>query len=102
MIMLDYPGPTDACIRGQWRAFEDMHAQGLAVNNFGQPREIVCTGRSVATRPMVNQLPLCVDHHDPDPASSPPTRGAEWMCLIRQAWSPLGNGRLTRFACDAP
>lgn len=41
-----------------------MHAQGLA-NNFGQPREIVCTGRSVATCPMVNQLPLCVDHHDP-------------------------------------
>jgi hypothetical protein len=68
---------TDACVRWQWRAFEDMHAQGLAVNNFGQPREIVCIGRSVATRPMVNQLPLCVDYHDPGLLAANARRGVD-------------------------
>ena len=54
-----------------------MHAQGLAVNNFGQPREIVCIGRSVATRPMVNQLPLCVDYHDPGLLAANARRGVD-------------------------
>ena len=37
-IMLDYPGPDDDSIRGQWAALEEMAAQGttktLAVSNF--------------------------------------------------------------------
>lgn len=36
MIMLDYPGPTDACIRGQWRAFEEMKAAGLVRSLAGE------------------------------------------------------------------
>lgn len=38
MIMLDYPGPNDESIRGQWKAFEEMKSQklvdDLAVSNF--------------------------------------------------------------------
>ena len=30
MIMLDYPGQDDGCIRAQWRAFEDFKAAGGA------------------------------------------------------------------------
>ena len=100
MIMLDYPGATDACIRGQWRAFEEMKAAGLvrslAVSNFTpQQLDVVCAaGR---TRPVVNQLPLCVGYHDPGILAANARRGVHV-----QAWSPLGNGRLTRFARDAP
>lgn len=99
MIMLDYPGPTDACIRGQWRAFKEMQARGLvrslAVSNFSPKQlDVVCTG-SLATRPMVNQLPLCVGYHDPGLIAANGRRGVHV-----QAWSPLGNGRLTRFSRD--
>jgi len=101
MIMLDYPGASDECIRGQWRALTEMQAAGwvrsLAVSNFS-PRQldIVCAGPK-ATRPVVNQLPLCVGYHDPGIIAANSRRGVHV-----QAWSPLGNGRLTRYARDAP
>lgn len=100
MIMLDYPGPSDACIRGQWRAFEEFQSQGLArslaVSNFS-PRQLdlVCAGPK-ASRPQVNQLPLCVGYHDPGVIAANGRRGVHV-----QAWSPLGNGRLTRYSRDA-
>lgn len=99
MIMLDYPGPDDACIRGQWRAFEEMKAAGLvrslAVSNFS-PRQldVLCTDRRY-TKPTVNQLALCVGYHDPGIVPANARRGVHV-----QAWSPLGNGRLTRFSRD--
>ena len=101
-IMLDYPGPSDACIRGQWQALEEMHAQGLvrslAVSNFGPSQlDIICKGKDKSTRPMVNQLPLCVGYHDSGIIAANARRGVHV-----QAWSPLGNGRLTRFSRDAP
>eukprot|EP00316_Scyphosphaera_apsteinii_P024116 CAMPEP_0119304626 /NCGR_PEP_ID=MMETSP1333-20130426/5801_1 /TAXON_ID=418940 /ORGANISM="Scyphosphaera apsteinii, Strain RCC1455" /LENGTH=322 /DNA_ID=CAMNT_0007307545 /DNA_START=1 /DNA_END=966 /DNA_ORIENTATION=+ len=101
MIMLDYPGPDDACIRGQWRAFQEMKAAGLvrrlAVSNF-TPRQldVICSSTNLRTRPMVNQLPLCVGYHDPGIIAANERRGVHV-----QAWSPLGNGRLTRFSRDS-
>ena len=100
MIMLDYPGPDDACIRGQWRAFEEMRASGLvkslAVSNF-TPRQldVLCSDKR-ATRPTCNQLALCVGYHDPGLIAANARRGVHV-----QAWSPLGDGRLTRFSRDA-
>ena len=103
MIMLDYPGPDDACIRGQWRAFEEMKAAGLvkslAVSNF-TPRQldvVLAAAASDQSRPTVNQLPLCVGYHDPGIIAANARRRVHV-----QAWSPLGNGRLTRYARDAP
>jgi 2,5-diketo-D-gluconate reductase A len=96
---LDYPGPSDACIRGQWRAFEEMKAAGLvrslAVSNFS-PRQldVLCSPRG-ATKPAVNQLPLCVGYHDSGIIAANSRRGVHV-----QAWSPLGNGRLTRYSRD--
>ena len=100
MIMLDYPGPDKSCIRGQWRAFEEMKAAGLvrslAVSNFTpQQLDYICADKG-STRPMVNQLPLCVGYHDPGIVKANGRRGVHV-----QAWSPLGNGRLTRFSRDA-
>jgi 2,5-diketo-D-gluconate reductase A len=99
MIMLDYPGADDEIIRGQWRAFEEFQAEGLtkslAVSNFSPKQlDIVCTGPKMA-RPTVNQLPLCVGYHDSGIIAANKRRG-----LHVQAWSPLGNGRLTRYARD--
>jgi diketogulonate reductase-like aldo/keto reductase len=71
MIMLDYPGQDDGCIRAQWRAFEDFKAVGgvrsLAVSNFS-PAQLDAIlkepGVQRRARPTVNQLPLCVGYHD--------------------------------------
>ena len=100
MIMLDYPGPSDACIRGQWRAFEEMQSAGLvrslAVSNFRPAQlDVVCATKKAA-RPVVNQLPLCVGYHDSGVIAANARRGVHV-----QAWSPLGNGRLTRLSRDA-
>ena len=101
MIMLDYPGPDCECIRAQWKAFEEFKAEGrtksLAVSNF-VPAQLDCllTAPKLVTRPTVNQLPYCVGYHDPGVIGANRRRG-----IHVQAWSPLGNGRLTRFSRDA-
>ena len=118
-IMLDYPGPTDECIRAQWQAFVEMQESGLvrslAVSNFSpQQLDVVCgaagrrsnikgggvgddAGRrlTITQQPVVNQLPLCVGYHDPGVIAANARRG-----IHTQAWSPLGNGRLTRYSRD--
>ena len=100
MIMLDYPGPDDACIRGQWRAFEEMRKEGrvrsLAVSNFS-PQQLDVILAMGGTKPTANQLAFCVGYHDPGLVGANAKRGVHV-----QAWSPLGNGRLTRFRRDAP
>ena len=53
--------------------------------------------RGRRAKPTVNQLPYCVGYHDPGLVAANQRRG-----LHVQAWSPLGNGRLTRFLRDAP
>ena len=100
MIMLDYPCLDDACIRGQWRAFEEMLREGrvrsLAVSNFS-PKQLDVILAMGGTTPTVNQLAYCVGYHDPGLVAANARRDVHV-----QAWSPLGNGRLTRFRRDAP
>lgn len=43
-----------------------------------------------------SQLPLCVGYHDPGIIGANRRRGVHV-----QAWSPLGNGKLTRFSRDS-
>ena len=69
MTMLDYPGPDDDSIRGQWRAFEEMKDAGLvsslAVSKFSpQQLDVVLSDPKTRHRPTVNQLPLTVGYHD--------------------------------------
>lgn len=95
MIMLDYPAGDCESIRGQWKAFEEMLADGktrsLAVSNFS-PEQLDCilTNKS-ATIPTVNQLPYSVGNFDPAAVAENGKRG-----VIVQAWSPLSSGRLPR------
>ena len=65
--MLDYPGPDDDALRGQWSAFEEMRKRGeaksLAVSNFSPAQlDVVLAeakkGAGDAARPTVNQLRL--------------------------------------------
>lgn len=68
MIMLDYPGPDIACIRGQWRAFEEMREAGLvrslAVSNFSPAQlDAICLDRARATRPTVKHVSRVIEPH---------------------------------------
>ena len=100
MIMLDYPGLSDELIRAQWRAFEEMHAAGLtrtlAVSNFSPKQLDVICSKADGPKPVVNQLPLCVGYLDAGIIAANRRRGVHV-----QAWSPLGNGKLTRFSRDS-
>lgn len=89
MIMLDYPGPNDESIRGQWRAFEDMAfkdktVDDLAVSNFNPAQLDAILVNPDATKPTVNQLLL---------AKNPQAildYNAKRNILV-QAWSPLSR-----------
>jgi len=93
-IMLDYPGRDCDSIRGQWRAFEDMHALGLArslaVSNFS-PAQLDCvlTDPAATVRPVVNQLPFSVVFH-PGGAAATIEENRRRGVLV-QAWAPLGG-----------
>ena len=96
-IMLDYPGPDEASIRGQWEALEEMAAakttRSLAVSNFSpaQLDAVLGMGKGV-TVPTVNQLPYGVGF-----AGYYGGRAAEVVAqntkrgVAVQAWSPLGK-----------
>ena len=96
MIMLDYPGPDDDSLRGQWEALEEMQAtkltRSLAVSNYS-PRQLDTVLAMKGTVPTVNQLPYGVGF-----ASYYDARGASAARVIEenrkrgvlvQAWSPL-------------
>lgn len=59
MIMLDYPGPDEASIKGQWKALEEMasakQTRTLAVSNFS-PRQLDVIIKSGGTVPTCNQV----------------------------------------------
>lgn len=98
MIMLDYPGPDSASIRGQWRALEEMQASGLtrsiAVSNFSPEQLDAILVNASAIKPTVNQLPYGVGYNDyyngraADIIKANKDRG-----VIVQAWSPLQRAR---------
>lgn len=91
MIMLDYPGPDAASIRGQWRAFEDMKKEGtvddLAVSNFSPGQlDVILTDPGTLTKPTVNQLPFSVANNRKELLNY----NAERNILV-QSWSPLSR-----------
>lgn len=93
-ILLDYPGPDEDSILGQWAAFSDMMDQGytktLAVSNFSpaQLRVICSPSDSAKSRynPVLNQLPFNVAYHP----GSVMEDNSKFGVLV-QAWSPLGG-----------
>ena len=97
MIMLDYPGPNEESIRGQWQAFEEMASKDktvddLAVSNFSPAQLDVILVNPGATKPTVNQLLL---------AKNPQAileDNAKRSILV-QAWSPLSRA-LPRYGND--
>lgn len=92
MIMLDYPGPNDESVRGQWRAFEEMAAadktvDDLAVSNFSPSQlDAIIVGMPGATRPTVNQLPFSVAYHPKGILEYNRERD-----VLVQSWSPLSR-----------
>jgi len=90
MIMLDYPGPNDESVRGQWKAFEEMKANklvdDLAVSNFSPVQLDAILVNPDATKPTVNQLPFSVAYHPRDILEYNAKRGVHV-----QSWSPLSK-----------
>ena len=91
MIMLDYPGPNDESVRGQWKAFEEMAAKDktvddLAVSNFSPSQLDAILSNSGATKPTVNQLPFSVAYHPPNILEYNAKRD-----ILVQSWSPLSR-----------
>jgi len=91
MIMLDYPGPDSASIRGQWRAFEQMKSEGtvddLAVSNFSAPQlDSILGDPDAKFRPTVNQLPFSLAYHPTGLLEYNAERG-----IHVQSWSPLSR-----------
>lgn len=88
MIMLDYPGPNEESIRGQWQAFEEMASvdktvDDLAVSNFS-PGQLDVLCQPGTTKPSVNQLLLAKN----------PQAILEYnrkQNVLVQAWSPLSR-----------
>lgn len=91
MIMLDYPGPNNESIRGQWQAFEEMKARDktvsdLSVSNFSPSQLDVILSNPDATKPTVNQLPFSVGYHPDGILEYNNERG-----ILVQSWSPLSQ-----------
>ena len=97
-IMLDYPGPDCDSIRGQWSAFEEMHAQKLtksiSVSNFNS-RQLDCVLETAKVKPVVNQLPYSAAYHPGDVITENNKRD-----ILVQAWAPLGGSLGGRFDKD--
>mmetsp|Transcript_7961 Transcript_7961/g.16285 ORF Transcript_7961/g.16285 Transcript_7961/m.16285 type:complete len:334 (+) Transcript_7961:92-1093(+) len=98
MIMLDYPGPNDESVRGQWKAFEEMKTNklvdDLAVSNFSPAQLDAILVNPSATKPTVNQLPFSVAFHPRDILEYNAKRGVHV-----QSWSPLSRV-LGRYGTD--
>ena len=95
--MLDYPGPDDDALRGQWSAFEEMRKRGeaksLAVSNFSPAQlDVVLAeakkGAGDAARPTVNQLRLSPGEYGRAETARLLAENAKRGVLV-QAWSPL-------------
>ena len=91
MIMLDYPGPNDESILGQWRAFEEMAAtdktvDDLAVSNFSPTQLDAILANKELTKPTVNQLPFSVAYHPAGIVDYNTKRD-----VLVQSWSPLSR-----------
>ena len=91
--MLDYPGPNDESIRGQWRAFEEMKLKDktvgdLAVSNFSAQQLDAILSNEKSIRPTVNQLPFSVAYH---PGGTQMIDYNTERNILVQSWSPLSR-----------
>eukprot|EP00569_Conticribra_weissflogii_P002189 CAMPEP_0171328378 /NCGR_PEP_ID=MMETSP0878-20121228/618_1 /TAXON_ID=67004 /ORGANISM="Thalassiosira weissflogii, Strain CCMP1336" /LENGTH=343 /DNA_ID=CAMNT_0011828227 /DNA_START=41 /DNA_END=1072 /DNA_ORIENTATION=+ len=91
MIMLDYPGPNEESIRGQWRAFEEMLSKDktvddLAVSNFSPSQLDAILANPDAIKPTVNQLPFSLTYHPEGILEYNAKRN-----ILVQSWSPLSR-----------
>lgn len=91
MIMLDYPGPNNESVQGQWRAFEEMASSDktvddLAVSNFSPSQLDAILVNPDATKPTVNQLPYSVAYHPAGILDYNAKRD-----VLVQSWSPLSR-----------
>ena len=99
-IMLDYPGPDNESIRGQWSSFIDMmeqkYTKTLAVSNFSLQQLQTIVNRDDPTirkyNPVVNQLPFSVAYHPGSVIADNANCG-----VLVQAWAPLGGSLGGRF-----
>jgi len=96
MIMLDYPGPDDASIRGQWKALEEMKAakltRSLAVSNYNPQQLDALLAEKGATVPTVNQLPYGVGFNQfYNGNAAKVIEENRKRGILVQAWSPLGR-----------
>ena len=92
--MLDYPGPDDESIRGQWAALEEMAAQkttrALAVSNFSPSQLDAILSVKGATVPTCNQLPYGVGFaHQYGGRAAEAVEANRKRGVVVQAWSPL-------------
>lgn len=82
-------------IRGQWIAFEEMHAakltRSISVSNFS-PQQLDCVLETATVKPVVNQLPISVAYHPGDSIAENNKRD-----ILVQAWAPLGGSLGGRF-----
>lgn len=96
-IMLDYPGPDKASIRGQWDSFQEMCVdkklvKTLSVSNFNpnQLDYLLVDNPSLKIKPLVNQLPVSVAYH-PGGMSNIIDENTKQRNVLVQAWAPLGG-----------
>lgn len=97
-LLLDYPPGSDCdCIRGQWRALEEMvqakQVKTLAVSNFS-PKQLDCLMEDPELKvpPMVNQLRYNLAYHPIGILQ----KNFQRKVLV-QAWSPLGGSMGSKF-----
>jgi len=108
MIMLDYPGPDDESLRGQWAALEEMQAakltRSLAVSNYNA-RQLDAVLSTKGTVPTVNQLPFGVgfnSYYEPRGGAPAVLENNRQRGVLVQAWSPLRQALRgsAKAACD--
>jgi diketogulonate reductase-like aldo/keto reductase len=88
MIMLDYPGPDDESVKGQWKALMEMQKAGkaktLAVSNFS-PKQldiVASVASSKDAMPTVNQLVRCSLRTSRATPAQPPSAHAKPSQLL--------------------
>mmetsp|Transcript_21648 Transcript_21648/g.69912 ORF Transcript_21648/g.69912 Transcript_21648/m.69912 type:complete len:165 (-) Transcript_21648:489-983(-) len=94
-MQLDYPGPDDASIQGQWAALEEMQAakltRSIAVSNYNA-RQLDAVLGMKGTIPALNQLPYGVgfgSYYDRLGGAAKVVQDNLKRGVAVQAWSPL-------------
>jgi len=95
MLMLDYPANSCNGIAGQWKAFEELYADGhvrtIALSNFDSDQlKCLHQGSGAYIVPSVNQLHFSVGGE----GSGTMVEDNAKLGIVVQSYSPLDSGRL--------